>query len=348
MDQVQRDTPIALFEACGKAGVSQVIQLSALGAGEEGPPTRFLQTKRAADRYLATLPLAWCIVRPSLVAGTDGASSRMFRALAALPVVPLPGAGAQPLQPVAIQDLADLVVALLMPGAPTLVTVDAVGPQVVSCREMLRAYRCAMGLGEPVWLPVPVPVLVAAAAFARPLSAGMVSGDTLTMLEAGRTASSEPFEHLLGRPPVPFTHALETVPARALRVDAVWSWAEPLLRVALALTWLITGWVSVFVYPMSDSRELLRPVGIAGAVTPFAVWLAAGLDAALGVLTLWRPSRTLWLAQLALVIGYSLVITWFLPQMWAHPFGPLLKNVPIVAILLMLVATTDRKLRCPE
>jgi hypothetical protein len=29
--------------------------------------------------------------------------------------------------------------------------------------------------------------------------------------------------------------------------------------------------------------------------------------------------------------------------MWAHPFGPLLKNVPIVAVLLLLLATTERK-----
>jgi uncharacterized protein YbjT (DUF2867 family) len=344
MDAIHRDAPIALFDACGKAGVSQVIQLSALGAGDESAATRFLQTKRAADRHLMTLPLAWTIVRPSLVAGADGASSRMFRALASLPVVPLPGAGAQQLQPVAVQDVADLIAALLAPGAPTLLVVDAVGPEVVTYRQMLQAYRTAIGLRDAIWLPVPPPVVAAAVAVASPLSSGIVSRDTLAMLEAGSTASPELFEHLLGRRPAPFTHALDGLPARVLRLDAVWVWAEPLLRCALALTWLVTALVSVFVYPMAGSRELLRPAGIEGALAPAAVWAAAGLDAAFGVLTLWRPSRLLWLAQIALILGYSLIVTVFLPQMWAHPFGPLLKNVPILAVLCVLLATTDRKL----
>jgi hypothetical protein len=107
--------------------------------------------------------------------------------------------------------------------------------------------------------------------------------------------------------------------------------------------WLVTAWVSVFAYPMSASRELLRPVGIEGWLAPVAVWTGAALDAGFGVLTLLRPSRLLWLAQLGLILAYSLIITLFLPQMWAHPFGPLLKNVPIVAVLLLLLATTERK-----
>ena len=343
MEAIHHDAPVALFDACAKAGVSQVIQVSALGAGAAMPVTRFLQTKAGADRHLMTLPLAWCILRPSLVAGAGGASSRMFRALASLPVVPLPGDGAQRVQPVAVEDLADVVAALLAPGAPTLVAVDVVGPEAVTYREMLRAYRAVMGLHEPRWLPVAEPVVAAAVTAVRPFSRGMLSRDTLTMLEAGSTASPATFEHLLGRPPMPFVRSLDAIPSRTLRLDAVWFWADPLLRTALAVVWLVTAWVSVFVYPMSASRELLRPVGIEGWLAPVAVWTGTALDAAFGVLTLLRPSRLLWLAQLGLILAYSLIIALFLPQMWAHPFGPLLKNVPILVVLLLLLATTERK-----
>jgi uncharacterized protein YbjT (DUF2867 family) len=344
MERVHRDTPIALFDACGKAGVAQVIQISALGAGAEQPPTRFLQTKREADAHLMRLPLAWCVLRPSLVVGAAGASSRMFRGVAALPVVPLPGAGEQLVQPVAVEDLAELVAALLAPGASTLSVVDVVGPESMRYREMLQAYRVAMGLGKPVWLHVPIPLVNGVAALAARLSGGLVSPDTVRMLEAGNTSSPALFEQLLGRAPLPIARALERVPRGMLRLDAVWQWAEPLLRISLAAVWLVTAWVSAFVYPMSGSRELLRPVGIEDGLAALAVYAAAALDAVFGVLTLLRPSRLLWLAQIALIAGYSAIITLFLPAMWAHPFGPLTKNLPIVAVLLVLLALTPRRL----
>jgi hypothetical protein len=208
---------------------------------------------------------------------------------------------------------------------------------------MLSAYRRAMGLRPPLWVHVPLPVVRRSLAIAEGLSGGILSPDTLTMLEAGSTASPELMERLLGRAPMRFVRALEGVPARTLRLDAVWTWAEPLLRIALAIVWLATAWVSLFVYPMSESRALVARVGIEGWLAPVAVWLGAGLDALFGVLTLLRPSRVLWAAQLALILAYSLIITVFLPETWAHPFGPLLKNLPIAAILLVLLATTDRK-----
>ena len=65
---------------------------------------------------------------------------------------------------------------------------------------------------------------------------------------------------------------------------------------------------------------------------------------AFGVASVLRPSRALWMAQIALITGYSLVIAWRLPEMWTHPFGPLLKNVPILAVLVVLLATARRRI----
>ena len=72
----------------------------------------------------------------------------------------------------------------------------------------------------------------------------------------------------------------------------------------------------------------MAPALLAGAVV---------LDLALGVLTLWpRRPRWLWTAQIALVLVYTAIITWALPALWLEPFGPVAKNVPILAMLLLL------------
>ena len=88
LDTIHRRGPVALFDACARAGVPCIIQLSALGAGNQ--PTRFLATKAEADSHLIQLARdigrqRWCVVRPSLVIGRSGASTSLFSALASLP-----------------------------------------------------------------------------------------------------------------------------------------------------------------------------------------------------------------------------------------------------------------------
>lgn len=123
------------------------------------------------------------------------------------------------------------------------------------------------------------------------------------------------------------------------------AWAGPLLRLSLAVVWLVTAWVSLFVFPVWDSLRMLARVGVPGWSAPVLLVGAAALDALLGILTLLRPARALWWAQLTLIAFYSAVIAWRLPEMWAHPFGPLLKNLPIAAILIVLLALEPERNR---
>ncbi len=104
-ERIHKRAPQALFTACVAAGVRRVVQISALGA--DRGVTRYFLSKRAADDYLATLPLEWTIVRPAMVFGPGGSSARLFEMLAHLPLVPLPGRGEQRLQPIHIDDLTE-------------------------------------------------------------------------------------------------------------------------------------------------------------------------------------------------------------------------------------------------
>jgi uncharacterized protein YbjT (DUF2867 family) len=200
-ESIHKRAPQALFTACVAAGVKRVVQISALGA--DRGMTRYLLSKRAADDYLATLPLEWTIVRPAMVFGPGASSSRLFAKLAGLPVVPLPGRGEQRVQPLHIDDLTEALVHLLGDASTHRARVELVGPQSFSLRELLAGLRAAKHLSPPRFLRVPMP-LVRAAAHIAALKNVAVDSETLALLEAGARGDPATIRHLLGRPPRPF------------------------------------------------------------------------------------------------------------------------------------------------
>lgn len=109
-----------------------------------------------------------------------------------------------------------------------------------------------------------------------------------------------------------------------------------LTRYTLASVWLVTGVLSFGIFPQQESLKLLAQVGLHGNIALVALFGSAVLDLLLGILTLARPSKMLWRAQAILVLAYSVIITIFLPVYWLHPFGPVLKNLPILLLLWLL------------
>lgn len=109
-----------------------------------------------------------------------------------------------------------------------------------------------------------------------------------------------------------------------------------LTRYTLAAVWLAAGLLSLGIFPQQDSLALLGQVGLQGNVARYALYGAAALDLAMGVLTVLYPIRMLWLAQAVLVIAYTAIISIWLPQYWLHPFGPVVKNLPILLLLWLL------------
>src|SRR5262249_5063218 len=60
--------PVALFEACERAGVRRVVHFSAIGVDTE-QPTEFSRSKAAGDVDLMGRNLDWVILRPSVIMG---------------------------------------------------------------------------------------------------------------------------------------------------------------------------------------------------------------------------------------------------------------------------------------
>lgn len=331
--------PQALFTACAHKGGIRVIQVSALGV-EQGN-SGYFSSKLAADQHLAALNLDWAIIRPGLVYGIDGASSRLFRMLASLPLAGLPGHGDQPLQLIHIDDLCDCVLRLLESNAPMRRIYELTNGDTLSYRSLLETYRKAMGLGRALFIPVPLALMRITARLAELLPQRVLSRDTLSMLESGNTTTTDDAKQLLERNPIKTERFIPPALQSALRQEAVATWATLLLQLTLATMWIVTAICSLT--QKEVSLDLLASAGISGNFSLLALYTAVTLDLALGLLTLWKPTQKLWLAQIALVLSYTVFLTLKLPQFWSHPFGPLLKNLPILAALLFLYASTPAR-----
>ena len=112
------------------------------------------------------------------------------------------------------------------------------------------------------------------------------------------------------------------------------------IRMALATIWLVTGLLSLGIYPEQHSLELLARLGLFDTPARVTLYLAAALNIMLGLLTIFLSQKILWLLQALLVSMYTLLITVWLPEFWLHPFGPILKNIAVLTLLWLLYRST--------
>lgn len=345
-------SPRAMFQAADNLGLRGIVQISALGPVNEHqsplPLSDYLQSKRQADASLKQLQIPYLVLRPSLVVGADGASSQLFRTLASLPLIFLPGDGEQQIQPVHIDDICSAIriwVANNEANEHSQLTLNAVGPEAMSYRRMLQHYRDLMGLSPAWFLSMPICIMWISAWLAQFLPQRVFAPETLRMLCQHNVADAQAFQQFLGCELTAPQHWFDARQTRELADVAIAQWSNLLLRVSLAMVWFISGVVSLGIYPRVASYELLMSIGVSASFAPLVLISASLLDIVFGILTLLRPSRLLWLAQIALICIYSLIIVCTLPEFLAQPFGPITKNIPIIAVLIFLSFQAKRSTR---
>jgi uncharacterized protein YbjT (DUF2867 family) len=335
--RLHTETPCALFAACAASdSVQLVIQISALGADQHAD-TAYHLSKKAADDFLATLPLRSFIVQPSLVYGKNGVSARLFKTLASMPFTVRFGKAAQEVQPVHLDDAVAAITALLHQPLPvaadgaTARRIALVGPAPLPFTAYLAALRKGMGMGRLRTLRLPAFL----GSLAASLGIGLLDRDTLRMLNRGNTADPTATVRLLGHAPRAPDTFIDHPSAE--RAQAKLGWLLPPLRLSVALVWIATAIVSAFLYPHALSYELLERTGVPPAYAPLMLYGACAFDLAMGLgILLLRRRRWLWRAQLALIGFYTVVIAWKLPEFLVHPYGPLTKNLPMLAAIWLL------------
>ncbi len=339
---VHVDAPMALFEACSRLGIRRVVQVSALG----NPATaEFLASKHRCDAALARLSLDWTVLRPSLVYSALGAfgGTSLLRAMAALPgVLFVPGKGEQRVQPVDLADLAATVVACLQDARSDGQVIEIAGPQVMTIRAYLLAWRGWFGLGEPGVIAVPPWLTGIACTLGDWLRLGPLGRTMNRMLNTNNVAALDALERLdelLDVRPVSLRDALGARPCQVQdRLHAYTYFLYPLMLACMAATWIASGVVG-FLVPLEEVRRLFVNAGLPVALGPPLAWVASLFDIALGVMLLIpRHASNAILLMLASVLAYTMLAGAAWPAHWLNPFGGLLKNLVLLPALLFLLA----------
>jgi NADH dehydrogenase len=123
-------------------------------------PYPYFRGKAEVERDLTATGIPYAIARPAILFGGNGVLlNNIAWLLRHLPVFAIGGDGSYRIRPIHVDDLAKLMTEL--GERDTSVTVDAVGPQSVTFREMVLAIRAATGsraviVPAPGWLLPPV------------------------------------------------------------------------------------------------------------------------------------------------------------------------------------------------
>lgn len=343
-DALHTQAPIALFQACETVGVKRVIQVSALGA-DDSAFSHYHKSKRAADSYLRASSLDWAVLMPSIVYGSGAKSMSLFKAVSALPLVPLIDAGDQEIQPIHISDMVKAVMALVDSSSPLRTDIEMVGPTPITMKELYGDLRSWLGVSKARFIKVPYWMALYGARWLGLLGETPITDETVQMLRNGNTGNVEPFVTRFGFKQKDIETVLKETPAQQSdRWHAGLYFLSPLLRITIAFVWLFTGIVSALFFPVEQSYAMLAQTGIGGVWQPIMLYGAAATDLFLGLATLLAYRlRMVVLLQISIILLYTVVITLWLPEHWLHPFGAISKNVPLVIATLVMLVMEGRR-----
>ena len=345
---VHEKLPERLVEACARSGcVRRFVQVSALGAAVDAP-TPFLATKGVGDAAIAAKAKDlswphWTVVRASVVVGEGGGSTRLFTALASQPwELKLPDRMGR-IQPIHIDDLSGLIAAALLRPETEGQILTAAGPDRLSMSAYYKHLRDWAGIGSGIKISVPMVAMRLGAWLGQFVPGSLLTPDALLMLATAEAADPAKTQALTGYTVRPLDRALWDKPLGAggrLRVRLEMPMVA--LRWALALMWLATAFISLGVYPRADSFALLARTPLPEATHLAALVGASLLDGVFGVLLLlgiWL--RGVLALQIATMVVFSAIIAMYLPEQFAHPFGPVLKNLPLIFATAVLWVWED-------
>src|SRR5690606_6104485 len=329
---VHRDAPRAALQALR----GPAVLVSAIGTGADTP---FARWRRETEAVFA----GHIILRPGLVlADTSYGGSSLLRAFAALPWrLPVVGTGGQLFNPIHAADLA-AVVAECLQAPPGLGPWEIGGPEVLGQADLAGALRRWMGLPAARLLRLPLPLARALGRLGEALRMGPVSATAVAQLEHGVLADPAPLLARIGTRPRGLSAFLAARPAGTQDLwQARLYLLKPLVRLALAAMWLASAALGLFL----PATEFLHRFGALPGWLLEAMARAGGVaDLMLGLALLrdWRPLRVAQ-AQIALVAAYTAGLTLIAPGLWLDPFGGLLKNLPVLALLLVHLALVEER-----
>ncbi|MEE8444305.1 MAG: hypothetical protein V3S44_03090, partial [Alphaproteobacteria bacterium] len=245
------------------------------------------------------------------------------------------------------------VMRLVEPEAPSRVLLNAVGPEVMTLREMIAGIRNWLGLAPTRYLPAPMPLMRLLARAGDVLHwlgvRGALRTTTLRQMEAVNTADPAPFAEAVGFMPRRFAEAMAAEPAELQdRWHARLYFLRPLLGATLAFFWVGYGVAGVL---MAEQMLALQTPLLEGAERLDALapmWLGLVATIMLATLLLLRQARTatglLLLVMAVAYVGGQTGFVALFPRIGGEQlsqFWLLVPNLPLIAATLVMLAIED-------
>ncbi|UCE23674.1 MAG: NAD(P)H-binding protein [Candidatus Zixiibacteriota bacterium] len=139
---------LTLFEAALKAGVERIVHVSITNPSEDSP-LEYFSGKARLETALKSSGLSYAVLRPTVIFGAeDILINNIAWMLRKLPVVGVFGDGRYRLQPIYVEDMADLAVREGMSRTNTVI--DAIGPETFTYRELIETIGKIIGVTRPI------------------------------------------------------------------------------------------------------------------------------------------------------------------------------------------------------
>ncbi len=206
-ESTQRDGAVTIAEACAKAGITRLVQMSAIGA-DPASEADYDSTKGEAETGIRDILPGAVILRPSVVFGPEDDFFNRFAAIAAHPIstfapfLPAIGGGKTEVQPVYAGDVAAAIAAAVTRSDVAGKTYELGGPRRYSFKQIYSFIgetidRKRYALPLPFFIAKPLGLTLGALwRYVPPLSLGFfgsppITGNQVEMLRRDNLVSED-------------------------------------------------------------------------------------------------------------------------------------------------------------
>lgn len=139
---------LRLFDAAKRAGIQRIVHVSITNPSETST-LEYFSGKARLERALTESGISYAILRPTVIFGKqDILINNIAWTLRRLPVFGVFGSGNYRLQPIAVEDFAQL--AVEQGALRENKVVDAIGPETFTYRELVRSIGSIIGASRPI------------------------------------------------------------------------------------------------------------------------------------------------------------------------------------------------------
>ena len=142
------DNTLLMFESAKRAGVERIVHVSISNPSVDSH-LEYFSGKAEVELALKQSGISYAILRPAVIFGADDILiNNIAWALRRLPVMGVFGDGQYKLQPIYIEDMADL--AVRQGASRDDVVIDAIGPETFTYRKLVEIISQAIDVKRPI------------------------------------------------------------------------------------------------------------------------------------------------------------------------------------------------------